>query len=400
LREPNFRRFFIGQTTSLVGSAMSPLAITFAVLAHGTSSDLGYVLAAGTAPLVVFLLVGGVVADRLGRRFVMLGADGIRFAAQAALAGWVLAGSTPLWGFVALASMVGVGTGLFSPAFTGLVPEVVSDSQLQAANALNGLAASGASILGPALAGVTVAVTSPGWAIAADAASFLVSIVFLARLRFGPRATRAPTSFVRELREGWDEFWARTWLWVIVVQFSLCNVFIAAPFYVLGAVVAKESLGGPGAWGAVLACQGGGAVLGGIAMLRYRPARPLLVATAVTYAWVLPLCALAFRLPLPLVAAGAVLGGFSLSTFGALWETTLQRNVPSQVLSRVSAYDWLGSLVLLPLGEAAVGPLARVIGSRATLVGAAALIVFAVTLVLLVPAVTGLRAPAGPGAPA
>ena len=245
---------------------------------------------------------------------------------------------------------------------------------------------------------MTVAVTSPGWAIAADAASFLVSIVFLARLRFGPRATRAPTSFVRELREGWDEFWARTWLWVIVVQFSLCNVFIAAPFFVLGAVVAKESLGGAGAWGAVLACQGGGAVLGGIAMLRYRPARPLLVATAVTYAWVLPLCALAFSLPLPLVVAGAVLGGFSLSTFGALWETTLQRNVPSQVLSRVSAYDWLGSLVLLPLGEAAVGPLARVIGSRATLVGAAALIVFAVTVVLLVPAVTGLRAAADPGA--
>jgi hypothetical protein len=201
---------------------------------------------------------------------------------------------------------------------------------------------------------VIVAVTSPGWAIAADAASFLVSIVFLARLRFGPRATRASASFVRELREGWDEFWARTWLWVIVVQFSLCNVFIAGPFFVLGAVVAKQSLGGAGAWGAVLACQGG----------------------------------------------GAVLGGFSLSTFGALWETTLQRNVPSQVLSRVSAYDWLGSLVLLPVGEAAVGPLARVVGSRATLVGAAALIVFAVTVVLLVPAVTGLRAVADPEVPA
>jgi len=371
---------------------MSPLAIAFAVLAHGNSSDLGYVFAAGTAPLVVFLLVGGVVADRLGRRFVMLGADVLRFAAQAALAGWVLVGVVPLWGFITLAALSGIGTGLFSPALTGLVPEVVSDDRLTQANAMRGISSSGASILGPALAGVIIATTSPGWAIAADAASYLVSVLTLASLQLVPRASAQSTSFVRELREGWNEFWARTWLWVIVVQFSLCNVIIFAPYFILGAVIAKQSLGGAGPWGAVLACQGGGAVLGGILMLRYRPARPLLVATAATYAWALPLFALGFRLPIALIAIGAVLGGFSFSIFGALWDTTLQRNVPNEVLSRVSAYDWLGSLVLLPIGEAVIGPIARLIGLRTTFVGAGVILVLAITVVLLVPSVTNLRA--------
>jgi len=378
---------------------MSPLAIAFAVLAHGTPSDLGYVLAAGTAPLVVFLLVGGVIADRLGQRVVMLSADALRFVAQAVLGGWLIAGGAPLWGFMLLEALVGVGTGLFSPALTGLIPGVVGDEQLQQANALNGLASSGGRIIGPALAGVIVAATSPGWAITADAASFLVSVVCLSSLHLTPKPMRESSSFIRELIEGWTEFWSRTWLWVVVVQYSICNVLIVGPFIILGAVIAKDSLGGASVWGAILACEAVGAVLGGIVLLRYKPHRPLLVATAVTYAWVLPLVALAFRIAVPLIALGAVFGGFSLSTFSGLWETTLQRNVPSAVLSRVSAYDWLGSLVLLPIGEAAIGPLSKLLGIRTTLVGAAILLAFAVTIVLLVPSVNRLRSEIGQKTP-
>lgn len=392
LQRPNFRRFFIGQTTSVIGSAMSPLAIAFAVLAHGSASDLGYVLAVGTAPLVVFLLVGGVIADRVGQRVVMLSADGLRFVAQAVLGGWVIAGGVPLWGFLLLEGIVGIGTGLFYPALTGFMPHVVGDDQLQQANALNGLATSVGRIVGPALAGAIVAASSPGWAIAADAASFLVSVIFLSSLRLSAKPMPESPSFVRELREGWREFWARTWLWVIVVQYSLCNVLIIGPFVILGAVIAKESLGGASVWGAILACQAAGAVIGGLVLLRTKPHRPLLVATAVTYAWVLPLLALAFRIAVPLIALGAMFGGFSLAMFSGLWETTLQRRVPSAVLSRVSAYDWLGSLVLLPIGEAVIGPLSKLIGIRTTLVGAAILIAFAVTIVLLVPSVNKLRA--------
>jgi MFS family permease len=378
---------------------MSPLAIAFAVLAHGTPSDLGYVLAAGTAPLVVFLLVGGVIADRLGQRVVMLSADALRFVAQAVLGGWLIAGGAPLWGFMLLEALVGVGTGLFSPALTGLIPGVVGDEQLQQANALNGLASSGGRIIGPALAGVIVAATSPGWAITADAASFLVSVVCLSSLHLTPKPMRESSSFIRELIEGWTEFWSRTWLWVVVVQYSICNVLIVGPFIILGAVIAKDSLGGASVWGAILACEAVGAVLGGIVLLRYKPHRPLLVATAVTYAWVLPLVALAFRIAVPLIALGAVFGGFSLSTFSGLWETTLQRNVPSAVLSRVSAYDWLGSLVLLPIGEAAIGPLSKLLGIRTTLVGAAIFLAFAVTIVLLVPSVNRLRSEIGQKTP-
>lgn len=394
LKEPNFRRFFVGQTTSTLGSQMSPLAVTFAVLQHGTATDVGYVLAAGVAPLVVFLLVGGVIADRLGRRAVMLGADVLRTVAQAALAGWVIAGGVPLWGFIVLVVLQGIGSGLFQPALTGLVPEIVSDARLTEANALRGLSYSTAGIIGPALAGIIVATTSPGWAIAADAASYVVSVLTLAGLRLAPRAQREATSFVHDLRTGWREFWRRTWLWVVVVQFSLCNVAIFAPLMILGPAIAKARLGGASVWGAILACQGAGAILGGLVMLRYRPRRPLLLATASAYTWVVPLLGLALGFPVPVIAAGAALGGISFAMFGALWDTTMQRNVPGDVLSRVSAYDWLGSLVLLPIGDALTGPVAHALGTRHTILGAAVFVAAAITAVLCVPSVTGLLATA------
>lgn len=395
LSERNFRLFFVGQTTSQIGSGMAPVAIAFAVLRHGTASDLGFVSAAGLTPLVVLLLVGGVIADRLSRRAVMLSSDLLRTWAEIGLGVWILVTSPPLWGFMALAAVVGVGSAFFNPALTGLVPQVVSEGRLLQANALNSLSGSIAGIIGPAVAGIIIAVSSPGWAVLIDGLTYAISVVSLYMVSIEWAPSESFDTFMSQLREGWTEFWSRTWLWVIVLEFSCVNVLIFAPMFVLGPVIAKQSLGGAPAWGMVLALEGAGAVLGGVLMLRWNPARPLLTATLATLTWVFPLVALGVRAPALVIGVGGFAAGIGLAVFGTLWTTTMQREIPPEVLSRVSAYDWFGSLVFLPIGMAIVGPIQEVCGMTATIVGAAILLALLIGVTLLVPSVTGMRSPAG-----
>ncbi len=394
LRERNFRLFFIGETTSQIGTGMAPVAIAFAVLKHGTASDVGFVSSAGFAPVVILILVGGVIADRFSRRVVMLSSDLLRTLSELGLGLWILEASPPLWGFMALAAAVGIGTAFFSPALTGLVPQVVSAGKLLQANALNSLSGSIAWIIGPAIAGIIIAVSSPGWAVLIDGLTYAVSVVCLYMISIEWVPSETVETFLTQLRSGWTEFWSRTWLWVIVVEFSCVNVLIFAPMFVLGPVIAKQSLGGAPAWGFILALQGAGAVLGGLVMLRWNPRRPLFVATIVMVGWLWPLLALAFRAPVLVIGCGGFVAGIGLTIFGTLWTTTMQREIPPEVLSRVSAYDWFGSLVFLPIGIAVVGPIAAACGITATIVGAAILLFTMVGLTLLVPSVVRMRSPA------
>ena len=382
LRERNFRLFFVGQTTSQIGSGMAPVAIAFAVLQHGTASDVGFVSASGLTPLVVLLLVGGVIADRFSRRVVMLSADLLRTFAELGLGVWIFLATPPLWGFMALAAAVGIGTAFFMPALTGLVPQVVSETKLLQANALNSLSSSFAGIIGPAIAGIIIAVSNPGWAVLVDGATYGVSVVSLYLISIEWIPSESVETFLFQLRTGWTEFWSRTWLWVIVVEFSCVNVLIFAPMFVLGPVIAKQSLGGAPAWGLILALEGAGSVLGGLVMLRWNPTRPLLTATLATLLWVFPLVALAMRAHVLIIGVGGFVAGFGLTVFGTLWATTMQREIPSEVLSRVSAYDWFGSLVFLPLGYLLAGPLAAAVGTRPFLLACTAWLVVSTLAVL------------------
>jgi len=394
LKERNYRYFFIGQTTSQIGSGMAPVAVTFAVLEHhGTATDVGFVAAAGLTPVVILLLVGGVIADRYSRRLVMLSSDVLRTLAELGLGAWILVERPPIWGFMALAAVVGAGSAFFNPAMTGLVPQVVSAGNLLQANALNNLSGSTAQVMGPAIAGVIVGVWNPGWAVIVDGLTYAVSVVSLYLISIDWVAAKTAETHLYQLKVGWTEFWARTWLWVIVVEFSVINVLIFATLTVLGPVIALQSLGGAPAWGLVLAFEGGGAVLGGIVMLRWNPRRPLLVATISPVFWVWPLLALAFRAPIPLIAAGTFVSGIGISIFGTLWHTTMQREIPTELLSRLSAYDWFGSLVFLPIGMAAVGPISKLCGTTTTIVGAAVVLVAFILATLLVPSVSQMRAP-------
>ena len=392
LARREFRLLFLARGISFFGSAMAPVAIAFAVLdLTGSASDLGLVLAARVLPQILFLLVGGVWADRLPRQLVMLASDLLTGSAQVACAFLLLTDRAEIWHLIVLQAIGGSAFAFFFPASTGLVPQTVEAPLLQQANAILRLALNTGAIAGAALGGLLVAAVGSGWALAFDAATFFASAAFLARMRL-TRGQRLETpNFLRELREGWHEFSSRTWLWVIVLGFSVLNAVETGAFNVLGPVVAKEELGGASAYGAIFAAEAIGLVVGGALMLRYRPSRPLFVGCAAMFLMPPVLVLLALGAPLPLILAAALAMGLGIEIFSVMWETALQQHVPEHALSRVSSYDVLGSIVVIPLGQLAAGPIAEAIGVDEALYGAAAIVTVSTIAMVLTPDVRRLR---------
>jgi MFS family permease len=391
LREREYRLFFLGQAVSLLGDGMVNVALAFAVLdLTGSASALGLVLAARMLPLVGFLLAGGVMADRLSRRTVMIAADLVRVASQGAIAALLIAGVAEVWQLAALSAVTGSATAFFNPASTGLMPAVVSSERLQQANALRGLAMAAGQIAGPALAGVLVAGAGAGWALAVDAATFAVSVAFLLRLHVPAMERLVVRSPLDDLREGWDTFRSLTWLWTFVAAATIGN-FVSAASGVLGPLVAKESLGGATAWALIVSALGVGSLAGGVLALHVQPRRPMLMATLPLYLFAAPLAMLALEVPAVYIAAVSLLSGAALMISNTIWETTLQRHVPPAALSRVSSYDWFGSLAFQPIGFAIWGPVAELSGVSTTLWAAFSIQIVTTSALLLVPSIRHLR---------
>ena len=383
LREREFRLLFAGRTTSVVGSAIAPVALAFAVIdLTGSKTDLGLILACREIPLLLFLLAGGIWADRLPRNKVMMSANVVSAFAQGSIAALLIAGHAEVWHLAALAALNGGASAFFFPASAGVIPQTVPAPILQQANALLALAMNSAMIGGAAAAGFLVAAFGPGWAIAVDAGTYVAGAAFIALMRVPAVAPDERSGFLADLAVGWQEFRSRTWLWVIVLQFSLLLMVTMGAFSVLGPVVADEELGGAKAWGLILTAQAAGLVAGGLLGLRFRPRRMLAAATLGILVMPAPLVALGFPLGVPAIAAVAFCAGVGIEIFGLLWHTTMQQEIPADKLARVYSYDALGSIGLVPVGYALAGPVAEAVGVRATLWGAAA-VGAAVTLAVL-----------------
>lgn len=280
LHERDFRLLFLSSTISFTGSAFTNVALAFAVLdLTGSKADLGFVLAARTLPTVVFLLVGGIWADRLPRHHVMVASNALSGLSQATIAALLFSGHARVWQLAALAAVNGASSAFFFPAASGITPQTVPESLLQQANAVLRLGRNSAWIVGGALAGLVVAATSPATGIAVDSASFLVAATLTAAMRIPSSLHLRGSHFIADLALGWREFASRAWLWAIVLQFGLVNAVEQGSQGVLGPAVAKEDFGGAAAWGLIASVQALGLVVGGIVMLRLRPRRLLLVAT-------------------------------------------------------------------------------------------------------------------------
>ncbi len=391
LRERSFRLLFAARAISSFGDQLVPVALTFAVLEFGSLSDLGIVLAAQTVPLVLFVLLGGVWADRLPRQRVMLASDLVRFAAQGASAALVIAGTAHVWQLAVLQAVYGMADGFFTPAANGLVPQVVAAEDLQQANATLGLSENATSILGPAIAGVLVVGVGAGWGLAVDAATFILSAAFLSALRVEETlqiARERTTSVLRELREGWTSFSSRRWLLISVGYFTLMFAFGFSVLRVLGPEVAKDFLGGPGAWAAISAVTGVGAIAGGLLALRWKPTHPLRAAFTISlFGAPLTLLLLGAHAALWVILLTALIEGITGSFFNAVWFTAMHETVPTEEISRVTSWDAVGSYALQPVGLALAGPIAAAIGVSTTLYAAGGFFLLITLALIAVPSI-------------
>jgi MFS family permease len=371
LRHRDLRLVFSASAVSQIGDGVVTIAVTFAVLdlTH-SATDIGIVIASGTIALLASLLVGGVVADRVSRRQVMITADVVRFGSQTVVGMLVVTGDAAVWEIAASQAVIGAASGFFNPASTALLPAVAGES-ITEANALNGIVSSIGGIVGPAIGGALVVGVGPGSAILVDAASYGASALLL----FGVRSTIARTpaltatlrgSFVADLRDGFLEVRNRTWLWATMIVMALANALTGA-FMVLGPVIAKRHLGGPGAWAALNVAFGGGVLLGGTSLMSIRPRRPLLVGTLMFIPMFIPELLLAIPAPLAVIVAFRVLSGIGAIVGNTMWWTVLQQNIPSEALSRVTSFEWFGTLALAPIGYALAGPAGTALGFGTTL---------------------------------
>ncbi len=393
LGQRNFRLLFAARAVSFFGTNLAPIAVAFAVLGlTNSASDVGLAFAAWTLAQISTLLVGGVVADRLPRRRVMIASDAANFCVRAAMGSLLLAGSMDVRVLIGLQAVGGAATAFYSPASSGLVPQVVAAEQLQQANGFMSIARYAAFPLGAAVGGTIVATIGPGWALLLDGGTYAASVLLLTRMRLPERARlgSAP-NFVRELREGWQAFTEHVWVWLTTLWISLYFLITYAPFFVLGPYVAKRDLGGASAWAVVVTGEALGSLAGGLVALRLRPNRVLAVLAPLFTTTALQCVLLAVHAPVAAIGAAAVLAGFSFSYASVVWETTLQRVIAPGKLSRVSAYNWLGAMAFLPAGYAIAGPVASVVGVSKLLVFGAAWIVCSTAALLTVPAVRNLR---------
>jgi MFS family permease len=370
LSDRRFGWYFWGRLISTTGSTMAPIALTFAVLdLTDSASSLGIVLAARTIPLVVFILVGGVVADRLSRSTVIQLSHLLSAATQGLVAVLLLTGAAELWMVVLLEAMNGIVSAFTFPAMMGVVPLVVERADIQRANALVAFSSNGIAILGPTLGALLVVTIGSGWALAFDAVTWLLAAGCMAQLRL-PAATmqsESQPSMIREMREGWNAFVSMTWVWVIVVAFGVTNAIYVGGLFVLGPVIAKDTIG-EAQWGWVLSAQAAGFLVMTMLMMRWRLHRPLVAGMLAVSTVGLPMLALGLQPEVVLLMALMFVAGAGEEVFSIGWQTSLHEHVPNELLSRVSSYDALGSWVAMPIGQLAFGPLAAVFDARDVLV--------------------------------
>ena len=388
-----FRYLLLARTVSTIGDNFTTVALAFAVLVlTGSAADVGMVLALRTIPLVLFLTVGGVWADRLPRRLVMASSNVVRAASQGVLALLLITGTARLWEVIVLMTLHGVASAFFAPASTAIVPETVSSQDLQQANGLLSTATNVAALAGAALGGIVVSVWGAGWAIAGDSASFVLGALLLLALRpLRARSVSDRRRFLADIMAGWDEVTSRSWILACIVCFGLFQASFLAGLYVLGPVVAQRYLGGPASWGAMVAAFGLGGLLGGVIAMRFSAARLLLWSVLVLVAAVPALVLLALAAPVSVQVLCEGIAGVAVTYSTTAWATCLQEHIPAQFLSRVVAYDSVGSMALRPLGMLALGPLAAAVGVASALVAAAVVVAASCTIVAALPDVRGQR---------
>ncbi|WP_406023302.1 MFS transporter [Nocardioides sp. NBC_00850] len=404
LREPHFRWFFASRSINLVGNFMAPVALAFAVLEVSDAPiAIGAVLAARTIPMIVFMLIGGVLADRMGRARILFASNLVSGLSQAVVAVLVIAGVAELWHLIALSALNGIVSAAGLPAQQGIIPLVVPRTMLQEANVLMSLTRAIVAVAGPGTAGLLVLSVGAGWALALDAATWIIAALLLLPVKLSGSVGKA--SVIGDLRTGWDYFRSTSWLWLCVGAATMLNALYEGGLLTLGPQRAEGSGLGAGGWGLILTFQGIGVLAATLVLMRVRLERPLFYGMIGMALFGLPIAALGFSTDLAVLLPAAALSGAGIQVFSLGWQLSIQENVPSDLLSRASSYDQLGTYIAIPVGQLAMGPLAAAYGIENMLAIAGIAYVVISLATLLSPAVRRLNrvsfpAPERNGAPA
>ena len=363
LGERNFAWFFASRTTNTLGRTMATVALAFAVLdLTGSATALGQVLAAHTIPMVLFLLFGGVISDRLPRTVVIQFSNVVSAASQGMVATLLITGTAELWMLVVLEAVNGLASALSFPAMSSVVPQLVPREELQQANALLSMSRGVLTVVGPTIGALLVVTVGSGWALAVDALAWLLAALLLLPVRLPERAAREESSTAwQELREGWDLFRGTTWLWVVVLAFGLLNMIHIGAWYTLGPALAQDTIGKQG-WGYVLSAESLGLLVMTVIMLRVPLVRPLRLGMIGCAVMGLPIFLLGAEPQLAVLLVAAFLAGAGIEVFSMGWNLAMQENIPDEQLSRAYSYDALGSFAAIPLGQLAYGPLGELFG--------------------------------------
>jgi predicted MFS family arabinose efflux permease len=387
-----YRRLLTARLISNLGNGMAPTALAFGILAlkGGTPSSLSIVLAAQAVPLVIFLPIGGVLADRFKRAVIVSSTDMILSFVIFIVAALFQFGHARILYLSILMALAGILNALWWPAFPGLTPSIVGQDVLQGANAYIQTVANLGFIVGSALGGILVAAFGSGPAIAFDAFTFLVAGLLVWKLRKYSEVKTENESMIRELRSGFREFTARRWVVVIVASFSVIVMILRGTEGVLGPVLAKRNFDGPKSWALIVTFESVGFLAGSLAGSRYRPKFPMLFCLISTLTASAFLLLMAIPAPLLVIGIGAFFWGATIDLWGVYWMTALQTHIPREALSRVVSYDAMGSLVLSPIGLALAGPAIVLVGLRNSFICGAIIIAASVGAALLEPQVRRL----------
>jgi MFS family permease len=391
--ERQFRLLFAGQALSVIGDRITAIVLPFAVLSiGGSTTDVGIVAAAGFFPFIVLGLIGGVIADRIDRRRIMVLSDLVRLATQLTAGILLVSGHAEVWHLAALMALFGAADSFFVPAMGGLMPQTIDQPHhLQPANALRSMSMSTGMIIGPVLGGLLVALAGEGTALILDAGTFLVSVLCLLALR--PRTaerTEMPEPFIADLKGGWREVRTRTWVWSFLLAMVVYQVIVLPSIFVLGPVLMEDELDGAASWAVITTAFGLGAIVGDFLLMKWRPRFALRAAVIGLGIASCQAVIIGSGLSVATIAAMEFVAAIGVSASFTFWETSLQEHIPEASISRVTSYDYTASVGMIPLGVIAAGPVSEAIGIHETLAGMTAVGILAAIACLAVPAVRNL----------
>lgn len=398
----DFGLFFTARGVAKLGDSMLPVALAAGLLQYGYGAGaVGLAMASSVACFAGLVIFGGVLADRFNTRLLMTGADLVRLVTQSLAAVMFFTGHVVLWEICVIGAINGSAAAVFQPGVAGTVPRLASD--VQAANGAIRVAESGAQLAGPAVAGMLVALASPGLVFAAHAGTYALSALCLLLLRLPPlprdaagAKTRPRGAFRSELVEGWREFRSRRWLWGVISVWCVLMIGASGPAVPLVAVQVTQEYGST-AYGLVNSALGAGTVIGGVLALRLRPRRMLRAGALALFGFALFPATAGAGLGVPWMMAGCAVAGAGMSFWGVMWATSVQTQVPREILNRIHAYEVAGSIAMQPVGQALAGPAAATFGTQQVLLAGGAITLMVATTMISIPAIRGLvRADAPP----